>query len=197
MVHQKTPHKASLEDGQSGPETLSPSVITAPIILPHERKVRHTSDVIVRLMEPNNKLKAESVELRNLISDRAQSYAEELSQAQGKLPHPRRVLHFVAPKIPAIKHSPDLMLRVQSFKGGTDTGVAACAIGTVARLCEMYDRQKLQQSKTGEEAFDSVSEAIVRDRRFQQLVECVLCGVDLKKRKQEAEELKEDEIDRC
>lgn len=188
------PSQASLEEEQLKLEPLSTSVNTAPIIPPHERKVRHTSDVIVRLMEPNNNLKAESVELRNLITSRAQSYMEELSQAQEKLPHPRRVLHFVAPKIPAIKHSPDLMLRVQSFKRGTDTGVAACAIGTVARLCELYDKRNLQKNDMDEDGFVPVSEAIVRDRRFQQLVECVLCGVDLKKRKQEAEELKEEEL---
>lgn len=156
-----------------------------------QRKVRHTSDVIVNLIGKNNVLKQESIDLRQLITSRAQSYIDDLSLASTndeKLPKPKRVLHFVAPKIPAIKNSPDVMLRVQSFKGGTDTGVAACAIGTVARLCELYDRQKLQDI-ADEEEFVSIGEEIVRDRRFQQLVELVLCGVDIKKRKKEAEKM--------
>ena len=171
-------------------EIRSPQATTPLSALPQERKVRHTSDVIVRLTEKNSALNEESLELRELISNRAHSYIEELSQAENKLPHPRRVLHYVAPKIPAIKHSPDVMLRVHSSKGGIDTGVAACTIGTVARLCELYDRRKLQSNEGEEEETVSVGADIVRDRRFQQLVECVLCGVDVKKRKQEAENMK-------
>lgn len=177
-----------VEDGtQSSEDAEQPATVIAP--QQEDRKVRHTSDVIVRLVEQNSDLKQESVELRELITNRAQAYIKELSEAEDKPPHPKRVLHYVAPKIPAIKHSPDLMLRVQSFKGGTDTGVAACAIGTVARLCEFYDRRILQN--VDEDEFVSVGEEIVRDRRYQQLVECVLCGVDVQRRKKEADKMKD------
>jgi hypothetical protein len=154
--------------------------------LPQTRKMRHTSDVITDLMD--NVLDKESYELRELIASRAQSYADDLFESNEKLPHPKRVLHYIAPKISAIKHSPDLMLRVQSSRAGIDAGVAACAIGTVAKLCELYDRQNLQESDDDV----SVGSDVVKDRRFQQLVECALCGVDVRQRTQKAERMKGD-----
>jgi hypothetical protein len=157
--------------------------------IPPTRKKRHTSDIITNMMDKG--LDNESYELRELIASRAQSYMNDLLHSSEKLPHPKRTLHYLAPKIPAIKHSPDLMLRVQSSRGGIDAGVAACTIGTVARLCERYDRQNLQE--TDDAASVSIGSDIVKDRRFQQLVECVLCGVDVRKRREETERKKVDE----
>jgi hypothetical protein len=192
-VDSPLPENQDSEETHTETDSYDSRMQAVPVMLPTERKRRHASDVLVHLMDHDSELNQESIELRELISNRAQSYIEMLSRAEDKIPHPKRVLHYVAPKIPAIKHSPDVMLRIQSYKGGTDTGVAACAIGTVARLCELYDRRKLQDGDSDEEAFESVGTSIVKDRRFQQLVECVLCGVDLKRSEQEAEASTEDD----
>ena len=158
-------------------------------VIPQTQKKRHTSDIITNLMDKG--LDNESYELRELIASRAQSYLDDLLLSSEKLPHPKKILHYLAPKIPAIKHSPDLMLRIQSSREGIDAGVAACAIGMVARLCEHYDRQNLQEMD--DDASVSIGSDIVKDRRFQQLVECVLCGVDIRKRREDTEQKKVDE----
>ena len=202
----KHPLDTSNAEEQASPETRNEEELlevtqssTVPALesfdfLRMKRKVRHTSDIIARLVERNSVMSDDSYELRELIANRAQSYMDDLLQSGDKLPHPRRVLHYIAPKIPAIKSSPDLMLRVQSSRAGIDAGVAACAIGTVARLCELYDRQNIKEDDSDDDVSVSVGSEIVKDRRFQQLVECVLCGVDMRKRKGEAEKMKgEDE----
>ena len=64
-------------------------------------------------------------------------------------------------------------------------------IGTVARLCELYDRQNDLHHNNQ----DEVGSDIVKDRRFQLLVECVLCGVDVTKRTREAEQMSDSEVE--
>lgn len=147
-----------------------------------EQKVRRTYDVIRNILENKESMKDESIDLRQLIESRAAEYLMELeSSAVQDAPTPLKVLHYLAPKVPAIKHSPDFMLRIQTARGDIDAGVAASLIATIARLCVQYDR------KTGE----SIGKQVIKDRRFEQLVECVLCGVDVKYRKRESEKLAE------
>ena len=79
-------------------------------------------------------------------------------------------------------------------------GVAACLIGTIAYACELYDNEVTRReehfSNSSKENCDdkqrrrfrsseSVASDIVKNRRFEQVVECILCGVDVKKRKKE------------
>jgi hypothetical protein len=132
----------------------------------------------------------ESQDLRNLITSRTEEYLRDLhDESIDKLPDPRKLLHFLAPKIPAIKHSPDVALRIQSARSDMDCGVAASLIGILAHVCEVYDSVTATRVSRDEKSRhrSSVSAAVkmVKDRRFEQLVECVLCGVDVKKRKRE------------
>jgi hypothetical protein len=79
--------------------------------------------------------------------------------------NPLKLLHYLAPKIPAIRHSPDVALQIRASRTDMDCGLAACVIATLGRICELHD-----------EFVDD----ILKDRRFEQLVECVMCGVDHK-----------------
>jgi len=155
-------------------------------------KTRRASDIIVDLLTRSwiegGSIQEESKELRNLISQRTEAYLSDLDTAivegDDKVPHPKRLLHFLAPKIPAIKHSPDVALRIQSARSDIDSGVAACLLGTMGRVCELYEK-----------VCGCVADGIVGDRRFEQLVECVLCGVNVKKRREEWALLQEQEVD--
>lgn len=144
------------------------------------RTVRHTSDVIRNILFRAEEMGEEEIALRELIDRRAKEYLAELGCSE-KPPSPVKVLHYLAPKVPAIKHSPDFMLRIQTARGDFDSGIAATIISTTARLCIQYEKT------TGE----SIGKAIVKDRRFEQLVECVLCGVDVLRRKGEMQVLEE------
>lgn len=161
-----------------------------------EKRLRHTSDVISHILTDRNDVGVESFELRQLISNRAEQYKKDLQLCGpgDKLPHPKKLLHYIAPKVPAIKHSPDFMLRVQASRADIDAGIAACAIGAVALACELYDKQKVRVGglKKDEDAV-SAGSSIANDRRFEQLVECVLCGFDLKRRTLEAQTLGEND----
>lgn len=177
-----------------------------------DSRVWHTSDMLQNLVARSAVVMPESVALRQLISQRSNDYLSDLMLKRGelppkngrtKLPHPKRVLHYLAPKIPAIKHSPDVNLRIQTARSDIDSGVAACLIGTVARICEIYDREVLSLNRQQEEGSlppssknnrrqnnkpsdpTSATVDVVRDRRFEQIVECLLCGVDVKRRKRE------------
>ena len=155
------------------------------------RKMRRTPDVIWKLIE-NHGIQDESYELRQLIMERAQEYLEELTlvPSGGKIPDPLRVLHSVGPKIPAIKHSPNIMLRITSATSDVDAGAAACTIAMIARLSELYDQKTYSQGeKTRLTGLD-----IIRDRRFEQLVECILCGVDVEKDKREMFDMKNESL---
>lgn len=155
-------------------------------------KTRRTSDVIVDLCTRSGAdgkvLATESLDLRDLIAARTEDYLQDLANAaaaaaeDGKLPHPKQLLHYLAPKIPAIKHSPDVGLRIRSGRSDIDSGVAACLIGTLGHVCELYQKQG---------GSSSVSEDIVKDRRFEQLVECLSCGVNVKKERKEWVEMQQ------
>ena len=102
----------------------------------------------------------DSLDLRGLITERLPEST------------PLKLLHYVAPKIPAIKHSPDVALRIQSARSDSDSGVAACLLGAIGYSCELVPRE----DRT------SVTRELLQDRRLEQLVECLLCGVDVPKR---------------
>ena len=82
------------------------------------RESRHTSDMIEELKTGSSYLDDESISLRELITSRTDEYIMELKEAvlanDKKLPHPRKLLHYLAPKVPAIKQSPDVNLRIHS-----------------------------------------------------------------------------------
>jgi hypothetical protein len=151
-------------------------------------KQREASDFIQDLIRRSGvDGNEESQDLRNLITSRTEEYLRDLhDESIDKLPHPRKLLHFLAPKIPAIKHSPDVALRIQSARSDMDCGVAASLIGILAHVCEVYDGVAAARVSRDEKSPHRSSVAdMVKDRRFEQLVECVLCGVDVKKRKRE------------
>jgi hypothetical protein len=161
--------------------------------------IRHTSDMLHNLVERSAVVVPESVTLRQLIMQRSQDYAQDLmsksdainDNGKVKLPKPQKVLHYLAPKIPAIKHSPDVNLRIQTARSDIDPGVAACLIGAVAHVCEVYDKEVLKKNRQLEEesqqdnSLEPSCTDIVKDRRFEQLVECLVCGINVQKRKRE------------
>lgn len=150
---------------------------------------QRASDLISNLCitQEETQQTTESNDLRRLIMERRDKYFEDLNCAD--IPdHPRKLLHYLAPKIPAIKHSPDSALRIQSARGDMDSGVAASLIAALAHSCELYEEKFCafhEEEKRHKRARDTASEDILSDRRFEQLVECVMCGVDVKRRKKE------------
>jgi hypothetical protein len=195
-------------------------------IRPRGRKCRkenrHTSDVILELDRRSSVSgNDESLALRQLITTRTSEYVYELqeeaenyfAQAEGatnanvKLPHPRRLLHSLAKKVPAIKQSPDVNLRIHSSRADIDPGVAACIIGRLAFACEQYEQvqrrltneycdntnydddaadQSDDDTNKNKNKPESAAPQLTTDRRFEQLVECVISGVNIKKRKAES-----------
>ena len=177
-----------------------------------QKKVRHTSEVIQNLMDRGVVVGATEDEelssLRELTTDRANDFLKTLWSADDKMPHPNKVLRYVAPRIPAIQTSPDILLRIQSARPSVDAGAAAFCIGTVARICQHYDnhrgpRQRRRRkrrkdveddsssSSSSSSGASSVSADIIKDRRFEQLVECVLCGLNIPSRKRQAQDFNE------
>ena len=135
----------------------------------------------------------ESVKLRDRVLERCEEYMDDVrsyftgeSGAKG-LRHPKKLL-ILAPKIPAIKKSPDITLRIKSAKADLDGAVAAYAIGSIACMTELYEQSSTEllivgsddneTDENGSEPF--ASDDIISDRRFGQLVECMLCGMDAK-----------------
>ncbi len=145
------------------------------------------------------------------LQEEAERYLEQQeagSNVKLRLPHPRRLLHSLAKNVPAIKQSPDVNLRIHSSRADIDPGVAACIIGRLAFACEHYEQVQKRltneyfdpasynddddseqtdadTTKTGNKD-DSAASQLTTDRRFEQLVECVISGVNIKKRKMEA-----------
>ena len=140
-------------------------------------------------------------ELKNILSliyERAKEYIDDVNEAvtksleKGKLssiPHPKKVLHFIAPKIAAIKRSPEIMLRVTSARVDVDVPAASCALSIMGIVTQyyVYKLEKLElrlaekDIKSIKQDVKSTFETIVTDRRFEQLVECIKCGVNVDK----------------
>lgn len=224
------------ESEQDEEKTLSAETAstTIPRKAPIRRsaKRRRTSDMIQSLLErsfdasttttiptTNADQQEESTELRQLITERANELVQSLYDGehqgqqhhQQQQQHPKKLLHVLAPKIPAIHYSPNIMLRIQSAaRSDMDAGIAACLLATLARVCELFDRhkqhrQQQQQSESTKQdnnedrtdhaaaqaaAFHSSASEIISERRFEQLVECVLCGLDVKRLLRDGQEPK-------
>ena len=189
-----------LDDSESSPEGKSIETEEESTFqqqqLPQQKAVksRHTYDMIVDLRRRSGVHgNDESLALRQLITTRSKDYIRDLREAldvsnESKLPHPRKLLHYLAPKVPAIKQSPDVNLRIYSARSDMDSGVAACIIGTLAHVSEIYDKEIMRRSisEKSSSSSSSVAPEITKDRRFEQLVECVLSGVNVVKRKKES-----------
>ncbi len=150
--------------------------------------------------------------LMSIIYERARDYIEDLHECKDKvlekgkvgaiMPHPKKVLHFIAPKIPAIRRSPEITLKISSARVRVDVRAAACALGVIAIITEYYVCLLEEvESKIGQKnrysiqsEVNAIFESIVTDRRFEQLIECIQCGVDVENVIQE-EETEESTID--
>lgn len=149
---------------------------------------------------------AEAHAFRHLISQRATEYITEWMKATSEtssdttattssrrlVPEPKKLMYSLASKIPAIKYSPDVALRIQTANTDMDCGLAACLIGTLAHACEIYDQMDHSVTTTTttttrdrsihdpekKDVHRSVGLDLINDRRFEQLVECMLCGVE-------------------
>jgi hypothetical protein len=132
----------------------------------------------------------QSKELRLLLHNRAQTYVRDLIEFEENLetensskniPHPKRVLHFIAPKIKAIKQSPYISLQIRGASQ-QDARVAASTLGVMAALIELYctvRRNCDPNIGVGDtDVAKEVIEELMSDRRFQQVVECSLCGFE-------------------
>lgn len=155
------------------------------------------NDDITTQLEDNS-ISADLEELKSLQSlmyERAREYIEDVHEGAkkaldkgkvGTIPHPKKVLHYIAPKVPAIKHT-EILLRITSARIRVDVSAAACALSVMGAITEYYAcildevESALGQKdrKTIQSEISSVFENIVADRRFEQLVECVQCGVEV------------------
>ena len=163
-------------------------------------KRRRTSDIILNLIDPST-LRADkelSDDLRSLMMERRDELIEDLEEEEkvdSNHPHDdhqvgaiKRLLHFLAPKIPAIRHSPDVSLAIRSLPSDIDAGLAASLVATLAHLWEIQQARQLSSSSVpgSSNATALVAAELVNDRRFEQLIETIICGVDVNKRKEEA-----------
>ena len=155
------------------------------------RTSRSASDFLVNLNDSDSHF--ESLELIKLFTNRISDLLEELETDPKSAGTPNdRLLQYFAPKIPAIKHMPQISLRVQSGRSDMDPGIAAALIGALAHAQEVFDRWDRHQEVGEKEetrrkrrkrgfrvSLDDNN--IVRERRFEQLAECMLCGLDTMK----------------
>eukprot|EP00815_Leptocylindrus_aporus_P010890 CAMPEP_0116075644 /NCGR_PEP_ID=MMETSP0322-20121206/16754_1 /TAXON_ID=163516 /ORGANISM="Leptocylindrus danicus var. apora, Strain B651" /LENGTH=1349 /DNA_ID=CAMNT_0003565735 /DNA_START=8 /DNA_END=4058 /DNA_ORIENTATION=+ len=87
--------------------------------------------------------------------------------------NPLKLLRTLAPKIPAIKRAPDFTLRITGASV-EDARAAAYAIYLVAQNAFAY-----RSSENDDGNGYDFHKKILHDRRFEQLVECAMCGVDM------------------
>jgi hypothetical protein len=220
----------------AAPKRRASDVIDALIDrLMENEQLRRSSDEALR----------ESTALRRLIMERTQDQLEEIQEAldisgrgRGKdtfyeeewedagtdednddddlrLPDPRRLLSYLAPKVPAIRYSPDASLKIQCSPDSLDPGLAAAILASLARVVVVRDRavaylcdnshdgiapsldsgdnhhqkerrrrrrHRSQQRKLHKYRDENMSPLIAKERRFEQLVECLACGIDVPKR---------------
>lgn len=132
----------------------------------------------------------QSKELRLLLHNRVQTYVRDLIEFEESLeaensskniPHPKRVLHFIAPKIKAIKQSPYISLQIRGASQ-EDARVAASTLGVMAALIDLYCTVRRNCDPNigvaDTDVAKDVIEELMSDRRFQQVVECSLCGFE-------------------
>ena len=180
-------------------------------------KRRRTSDIILNLIDKtigsdeggenmNHNQKAFLDDLRLLIMERRDGLIQDLNEnTQAKedsqqhhddpIDGMKRLLHFLAPKIPAIRHSPDVSLAIRSLPSDGDAGLAASLVATLAHLWEIQQLQSTRQQQdrfsgsSSDNATALVAAELVHDRRFEQLLETITCGVHVNKRKKESQAL--------
>ena len=100
---------------------------------------------------------------------------------------PQKLLHQIAKKLPPIKKSPDYLLKIRSASV-EDAGNAAYSIGVIAGATDLFEKNH-RENRESPSSSEFYIESVVKDRRWEQIVECVLCGVDVRKRMQEFETL--------
>ncbi len=150
----------------------------------------------------------ESRRLLHLIHEKVHEYVSELLEFERccfvsltndeslpkAAPHPKKVLRYIAPKLHAISHSPDIMLRIRSAHA-VDVGAAATAIGVVAAIMDLYEEMEKYVAGACDKgqrhgfSYQNVRDDVIKDRRFEQLLECVSCGIDVRRRTKEYESL--------
>lgn len=132
----------------------------------------------------------DSKELRLLLHRRAQEYLRDLLAFEDEalaeksfknIPQPKRVLHFIAPKIKAIKQSPYISLQIRGASK-SDAKVAASTLAVMSSLTELYSivKYNLEQNAgifDDDSSYGAFGE-LLEDRRLQQVVECSLCGFE-------------------
>ena len=141
--------------------------------------------------------------IKHLMHERAEEYIQELLEFEREYkvavvqntslpslskaaPHPKKFLRYVAPKIQTIKASPQITLQICSAQPG-DVSISICAIGIVSCLTDLYsiimeDLKAIGGGKKSNLDVVTTKKEIVADRRFEQLLECASCGVDIKRR---------------
>ena len=158
-------------------------------------------------LDPGGDDSVSSLPLRHLFMDRQREFLQEQENADVEADTKqqnralKRLLHVLAARIPAITHSPDIALRIVSAKATVDSGLAASLIATLAHvgqsLCLLpsshVDDSHDDRSRHGKTVIHNpnrtnlVVDLLVKDRRFEQLMECLVCGVDIPKRIKEEE----------
>lgn len=120
-----------------------------------------------------------ALELREMISRKMSEHLEGSSDRAAI-----KLIHSIAPKIPAIRHSPDVTLRIRATVSDPDPGIAACLIAAGGKLVESLSPKDKEKAR----------EHVSKDRRFEQALECILCGINEESEKKffEAESLSDD-----
>ena len=119
------------------------------------------------------------ITLKEKIQSKALTFEDESDELDRI--NPIKLLRILAPKIPAIKRAPDFTLRITGASA-EEASAAAYAIYLVARKAFSNTRklQDTSDSASNENINDSNEYyELINDRRFQQLVECALCGMDV------------------
>ena len=192
---------------------LQPTVNTQQQFTSHKKpRQRKVSDIILDVVSTSRLGELEQTEssrqLRLLFLERKEELLNEYFESSSVSEPPqnrkqvqrsmKRLLHVLAAKIPAIKQSPDIALRIVSAKATVDSGLAASLIATLAHVSEILSSY-LESANDGHGHYDnekdfeqkipSLSSELLKDRRFEQLIECLVCGVDVPKRSKEYERM--------
>lgn len=111
---------------------------------------------------------------------RCLSESKNLPSLEKAAPHPKSFLHFIAPKIHAIRLSPEVMLKIRNAEI-EDVRHAVTAIALMGCLVDLYITvlRHLNPNDADNIIDSEVIKGVIReDRRFQQLMECASCGIN-------------------
>jgi len=190
-----------------GPEDMSESLISTENTTESFRRFSTLRDRILSLLSVWRDMDRENIEdgeedshsVRGMLHRRAAEYVEELIAFQTECtlsiaqnisisttlekmaPRPKTFLHYITPKIQAVKLSPEIMLRIRNAQPN-DVGDAIRAIGILGCLVDLYNIALAELTPLVENRSYDQSEKVRReireDRRFGQLLECASCGID-------------------